>query len=161
MSLWYHGTGFGNEIRESGTFKVSGSGGGNRGLRGAWFTQDKSYAKVYANALREKSGDPEILVVEIADDLKLMDFREAEASVTGHMELLAAQWMLVGVDIYDAEVFGPIRATQPFALTKVLVKKRYHGAIIPNTVEKGDDASPELVIFNPQNINIIGSESID
>lgn len=150
-SVWYHGTQAGDEIRKTGRFTVSTSGGGQRGLMGVWLTQDKAYAQLYADALRERKTKAEILAVEIPDLLKIADLTGIEAS--GGNDATRARWQFLGYDVDNHDAMQPVRDMQPFATTKLLKQQGYDGAMIPNTVRTG--GKPELVIFDPAHIKLL------
>jgi len=154
-SRYYHGTQDGDNIRQSG-FNVSTSGGGQRGLMGVWLTKDVGDATRYANALKEKEGKPEVLEVEVPDDLKIADLNAVETSARSQgdrNDATKSRWKFLGYDIDDLESLSPLRDMQPFAATKILQQMGYDGAWIPNTI--GNSGSPELVIFDPKNVRLL------
>lgn len=151
-SVWYHGTQSGNEIRQSGQIDISTSGGGQRGLKGVWLTKDPSYANLYAKASRENPRQPEILQVQVPDNLNIVDLYAIQNSL-GINDAERAMWKFVGFDVDDFASMQPVRDMQPFAMTKLLQQQGYDGALIPNTIQKGGE--PELVIFNPGNVRLI------
>lgn len=151
-SMWYHGTQAGDDIRRSGQLNVSTSGGGQRGLMGVWLTKDPSYAEIYANALREAPGQPEVIQVEIPDSLNIADLYAIQNSL-GSNDAQRAMWKFVGFDVDDMAGMQPVRDLQPYAMTKLLQQQGYDGALIPNTIQKGGE--PELVIFDPKNVKLI------
>ena len=151
-SIWYHGTQSGDDIRRTGRFDVSTSGGGQRGLMGVWLTKDPKYAEIYSKALRENPRNPEVLEVEVPDNLKIADLHSVESPLQ-HLDAEKARWKFVGYDIDDRNSMQPVRDMQPFALTKLLQQKGYDGALIPNTIHK--NGMPELVIFDSARLKLL------
>lgn len=149
IETWLHGTKSGDMIREQG-FTPSTAGGGQRGLMGVWLTQDQDYASVYANLISGIKGRPEVLAVNLPQHLNIADLVKAESSMPS--DITRSLWAFVGLDIEKDEDTALIRSLQPFALTKVLQKQGYDGALIPNTVRK--DGPPELVIFDPSKVSL-------
>jgi len=155
QETWYHGTQSGDAIRKHRKFKVSMSGGGQRGLRGVWFTEDPEYAKKYADISKSEEGkiDPakaEVLQADISSSLNIANLNSVEKT-SG--DAVKAMWEFVGIDIDDDESTAKIRGLQPFALTKLLQNAGYDGALIPNTIDKG--GKPELVIFDPKKVSLL------
>ena len=150
-AAWYHGTRSGDAIREQG-FTPSTSGGGQRGLMGVWLTKDYDYANVYANVTSGVKGQSEVLAASIPDNIAIADLTRVESySPADHQR---AQWQFVGLDIDNDNDAAQIRSLQPYALTKLLQKQGYGGALIPNTIQEG--GPPELVIFDPGQVTLTG-----
>lgn len=147
-----HGTceDFAKKIRTNG-FELSVSGGGQRGLKGVWLTSDYGIADTYASGWKYKKALPCVLIVKINPSLNIADL--THSNLSNPVDIMFADYKFLGLDIKNDDDLEIIRSLQPFALTKLLVKKGYDGAWISDTL--GKTSIPELVIFDSKNLSIV------
>lgn len=150
-----HGTceDFASKIKASG-FEVSTSGGGGRGLKGVWLTQDINTANIYSSGWAYKLALPCVLNVMIKPGLNIADLTHKHINPSGAgADAFELDYLMIGLNIHKEDDLKKIRALQPFALTKLLIQNGYDGAWISNTLHPRV-STPELVIFDPANLRI-------